>query len=134
MRHTASLTSGAALSPVAERSEVLESALDNSPSVSGRQQGQAEGRMADASSGNNAAAPPDLFTGMSGFRRTRSNLRTGAAMTTAAVGSLSRVASSNSSAAGQLMHQTSRGMQQARVGQQAGSGQLISGGQCDALT
>ncbi len=119
LRHTASLSGGAALSPIAEQSEA------NSGTVSGastsRQQ-QSE-RVAAA------VAAPDIFLGMAaaGFRRTCSNLRTGGSLTASTAADLPRVASMSSNAAGQLSHQTSRGMQQTANGQQGAANHLISG-------
>jgi len=119
LRHTASLSAGAALSPIAEQSEA------NSGTVSGastfRQQ-QSETVPA-------AVAAADIFLGMAaaGFRRTRSNLRTGGSLTASTAADLPRVASMASNAAGQLSRQTSRGMEQTANGQQGAANHLISG-------
>jgi hypothetical protein len=101
LRHTASLSAGAALSPIAEQSETVPAAV----------------------------AAADIFLGMAaaGFRRTRSNLRTGGSLTASTAADLPRVASMASNAAGQLSRQTSRGMEQTANGQQGAANHLISG-------
>jgi len=118
LRHTASLSGGAALSPIAEQSEA----------DSGTVSGASTFRQQPSERITAAAAAPDIFLGMAaGFRRTRSNLRTGGSLTASTAADLPRVASTSSNAAGQLSHQTSRGMQQTANGQQGAANHLISG-------
>ncbi len=119
LRHTASLSGGAALSPIAGQSEA------NSGTVSGA----STSRQLQSESVTDAVAAPDIFLGMAaaGFRRTRSNLRTGGSLTASTAADLPRVASMSSNAAGQLSRQTSRGMQQTVNGGQGAANHLISG-------
>lgn len=119
LRHTASLTGGAALSPIAEQSEV------NSGTVSGA----STSRQQQSETVPAAVAAPEIFLGMAaaGFRRTRSNIRTGGSLTASTAADLPRVASMASNAAGQLSHQTSRRMQQTVNGGQGAANHLISG-------
>ncbi|DBA87747.1 TPA: hypothetical protein ACH3X1_004750 [Trebouxia sp. C0004] len=119
LRHTASLSGGAALTPIAEQSEADSGTVSGAPMF--RQQ-QSERVKA-------AVATPDIFLGMAaaGFRRTRSNLRTGGSLTASTAADLPRAASMSSNALGQLSHQTSREMQQTANGQQGEANCLISG-------
>ena len=119
LRHTASLSGGAALSPIAEQSEAH----------SGTVSGASTFRQQQPETVTAAVAAPDIFLGMAaaGFRRTRSNLRTGGSLTASTAADLPRVASMASNAAGQLSRQTSRGMQQTVNGGQGAANHLISG-------
>ena len=119
LRHTASLSGGAALSPIAEQSEA-ESGSVSGASMSRQQQ---SGRVTAA------VAAPDIFLGMAaaGFRRTRSNLRTGGSLTASTAADLPRVASMSSNAPGQLSHQPSRGTQQTVNGGQGAANHLVPG-------
>ena len=120
LRHTASLSGAAALSPIAEHSEVGPGG-DSAASTS--RQHQQEGFAAPAA----ATAAPDMFSGMSaaGFRRTRSNLRTGGSLTASVAADLPRAPSLSSNPAGQLSRQVSS-RQQAMVYRQP-STNLVSG-------
>ena len=119
LRHTASLSSGVVLSPIAEQSEA----------DSGTVSGASTSRQQQSERVTAAVAAPDIFLGMAaaGFRRTRSNLRTGGSLTASTAADLPRVASMSSNAAGQLSRQTSRGMQQTVNGGQGAANHLISG-------
>lgn len=118
LRHTASLSSGVVLSPIAEQSEA----------DSGTVSGASTSRQQQSERVTAAVAAPDIFLGMAaaGFRRTRSNLRTGGSLTASTAADLLRVAAMSSDAPGQLSHQTSRGMQQTVNGGQ-GAANHISG-------
>ena len=119
LRHTASLSSGAVLSPIAEQSEA----------DSGTVSGASTSRQQQSDRVTAAVAAPDIFLGMAaaGFRRTHSNLRTGGSLTASTAADLLRVASMSSDAPGQLSHQTSRGLRQTVDGGQGAANHLISG-------
>ncbi|KAA6425739.1 MAG: hypothetical protein FRX49_04114 [Trebouxia sp. A1-2] len=119
LRHTANLSGGAALSPITEQSEAS----------SGTVSGASTSRQQQSEQVAAAVAAPDIFLGMAaaGFRRTRSNLRTGGSLTASTAADLPRVASLSSNAPNQLSRQTSRGMQQTVNGKQGAANHLISG-------
>lgn len=102
LRHTASLSGSTALATIAEQPGAVSGAQTDASTY--RQQ-RPEGMAAPAA--------PEMFLGMSaaGFRRTRSNLRTGGSLTASNVAQLPGALSS-SGAAGQLSRQVSQGMQQ----------------------
>lgn len=102
LRHTASLSGGAALATIAEN-----------PGAGSGAQTDASASMQQRPEGVAALAAPEMFLGMSAasFRRTRSNLRTGGSLTASNAAQLPGALSS-SGAAGQLSRQVSQGMQQ----------------------
>ncbi len=112
LRNTASISSTAALAPIAEQAETV-SGVEASASASTPRQQQQE--IVAAAAG---VAAPDMFLGMlgAGTRQTRSGLRTGS-LTAAMAADLARAPSLANNVASQLSRQTSRGMQQPATNQ-----------------